>query len=158
MYSWAGQLYTALRTGCQGIKGTSAGLAGFSGIKNAYRGRKKLLDNGAFFCPRIIGKFFLPTNCTNGHEWLQWIKMATGSVALIYTNAMSSLFTCPVTYCLSSRFSAALGIARTSTVLHSLARKFVQFVGKNISRHSRCTQDNFKLSLAGAIGNELVNP
>ena len=44
MYSWVGQLYTALRTGCQGINGMSAGLTGFSGIKNAYRGRKKLLD------------------------------------------------------------------------------------------------------------------
>ena len=32
---------------------------------------------------------------------------------------------------ISLTFSAALGITRTSSVLHSLARKFVQFVGKN---------------------------
>ena len=48
MYSWAGQLYTDLRTVYQVIKEISAGLTGFSGIKNAY--------------------IFLPTNCTNGHE------------------------------------------------------------------------------------------
>ena len=36
MYSWAGQLYTALKTVYQEIKGISAGLTGFSGIKNAY--------------------------------------------------------------------------------------------------------------------------
>ena len=71
MYSWAGQLYTNLTTVYQGIKEISAGLTGFSGIKNAY--------------------IFLPTNCTNGHESLQWIKMATGSVALIYTNAMRGI-------------------------------------------------------------------
>ena len=37
MYSCAGQLYTALRTVCQGIKGISAGLTGFSGelLRNA---------------------------------------------------------------------------------------------------------------------------
>ena len=29
-------------------------------------------------------------------------------------------------------FSAALGIARTSSALHSLARKFVKFVGKKL--------------------------
>ena len=45
MYSWAGQLYTALKTVYQGINGESAGLTGFSGIKIAY--------------------IFLPTNCTN---------------------------------------------------------------------------------------------
>ena len=58
MYSWAGQLYTALRTVYQGIKGISAGLTGFSGIKNAYRGRKKLLDNGVFFVHEFLGKYF----------------------------------------------------------------------------------------------------
>ena len=36
MYSWAGQLYTALTAVYQVIKGISAGLTGFSGIKNAY--------------------------------------------------------------------------------------------------------------------------
>ena len=71
MYSWAGQPYTALITVYQRIKKTSAGLTGFSGIKNAY--------------------IFLPTNCTNGHEDNALRKMATGSVALIYTNAMRGL-------------------------------------------------------------------
>ena len=33
---------------------------------------------------------------------------------------------------ISLTFSAALGITRTSSVLHSLARKFVQFVGKKL--------------------------
>ena len=87
----------------------------------------------------------------NGHESLQWIKMATGSVARIVTNAMRggclghvlwrSAFQAhrphlaypgtayPVTIAslcsaTSSRFSAALGIVRTSSALHSLARKF----------------------------------
>ena len=40
----------------------------------------------------VLNEIFLPTNCTNGHESLQWIKMATGSVALICTNAMRELF------------------------------------------------------------------
>ena len=71
VYSWAGQLYTALKTVYQGINGMSAGLTGFSGIKNAY--------------------IFLPTNCTNGHEDNALRKMATGSVALIYTNAKMGL-------------------------------------------------------------------
>ena len=35
-----------------------------------------------------LNEILLPTNCTNWHEWLQWIKMATGSVARIVTNAM----------------------------------------------------------------------
>ena len=69
MYSWAGQLYTALTVVYQEIKGISAGLTGFSGIKNAYRGRKKLLD----FVHELL-EFFLPTNCTDGHESLQWIN------------------------------------------------------------------------------------
>ncbi|MDD6008621.1 MAG: hypothetical protein PUC25_04400 [Prevotellaceae bacterium] len=48
--------------------------------------------------------------------------MATGSVALIYTNArMGHVLWRSAT---SLRFSAALGIARTSSALHSLARKF----------------------------------
>ena len=58
MYSWAGQLYTALRTEYQLIKRIGAGLTGFSVEKIAYRGRKKLLDNGACVCPRIFGKIF----------------------------------------------------------------------------------------------------
>ena len=33
-------------------------------------------------------EFILPTNCTDGHEGYALRKMATGSVALIYTNAM----------------------------------------------------------------------
>ena len=57
MYSWAGQLYTDLRTVYQVIKEISAGLTGFSGIKNAYRGRKKLLDNGVFFVHELLGKY-----------------------------------------------------------------------------------------------------
>ena len=36
----------------------------------------------------IINEIFLPTNCTNGHEGNALRKMATGSVALICTNAM----------------------------------------------------------------------
>ena len=55
MYSWAGQLYTDLATVCQEIKEISAGLTGFWGIKNAYRGRKNFWITGCF----------LPTNCTN---------------------------------------------------------------------------------------------
>ena len=157
MYSWSGQLYTALRTGCQGIKGPSAGLAGFSGIKNAYRGRKKLLDNGAFFCPRIIGKFFLPTNCTNGHEWLQWIKMATGSVALIYTNARRGM-SCGVVP------SRHIVLGSPIRALRTRLPKSYAFVVP--SRHltpksinalvikttTRTTGDNLQLSLASATG------
>ena len=26
----------------------------------------------------LLGNIFLPTNCTNGHEWLQWIKWRPG--------------------------------------------------------------------------------
>ena len=138
VYSWAGQLYTALMTVYRRIKGISAGLTDFSGIKNAY--------------------IFLPTNCTNGHEDNALRKMATGSGARIVTNAMRghilwrSAFQAhrsrlaypgtayPVTIASlcsasSSRFSAALGIARTSSVLHSLARKLVQFVGKKNSNN-----------------------
>ena len=48
VYSWAGQLYTDLRTGCQWIKGISAGLTGFSGIKNAYRGREFFVAHERF--------------------------------------------------------------------------------------------------------------
>ena len=58
MYSWAGQLYTALRTVYQRIKRISAGLTGLSGEKIAYRGRKKLLDNGVFFVHEFLGKYF----------------------------------------------------------------------------------------------------
>ena len=55
MYSRAGQLYTALRTGCQGIKGISAGVTGFSGEKFAY-----MLPTR---------DFYMPTNLTNLHEF-----------------------------------------------------------------------------------------
>ena len=48
MYGWAGQLYTDLRTGYQGINGISAGLTGFSGIKNAYRGREFFVAHERF--------------------------------------------------------------------------------------------------------------
>ena len=54
MYSWAGQLYTALRTEYQLIKRISAGLTGFSVEKIAYRGRKKLLD----FVHEFWGRYF----------------------------------------------------------------------------------------------------
>ena len=71
-----------------------------------------------FFCPRH-GLFlptnhglFLPTNHTNLHESLSMNKMATWSVARIFTNSI---------------FSAVLGIARTSSALRSLARKFNKF-------------------------------
>ena len=47
---------------------------------------------------------------------------------------------------ISLTFSAALGITRTSSVLHSLARKFVQFVGNNISSHFRCARKRQLLS------------
>ena len=96
MYSWAGQLYTNLTAVYQRIKEISAGLTGFSGIKNAYSGRKNFWITGCFFVHELLGNIFLPTNCTNGHEGYALRKMATGSVARIYTNAMSSLFTCPV--------------------------------------------------------------
>ena len=55
MYSWAGQLYTTLRAEYQGIKGISAGLTGFPGIKNAY----------IFLPTNYWENIFLPTNCTN---------------------------------------------------------------------------------------------
>ena len=58
-----------LKTEYQWFKRISAGLTGFSGIKIAYRGRKKLLDNGVFF---------LSTNCTDGHELFQWIEWRPG--------------------------------------------------------------------------------
>ena len=51
MYSWTGQLYTALITGYQGIKGISAGLTGFSGEKIAYIFLPT--NYWDFFCPRI---------------------------------------------------------------------------------------------------------
>ena len=54
MYSWAGQLYTALRTVYQLFKPISAGLTGLPGVKNAY-----------IFLPTNYWNFFLPTNCTN---------------------------------------------------------------------------------------------
>ena len=72
-YSWAGQLYSALRTEYQLIKRIGAGLTGFSVEKIAYRGRKKLLD----FVHEL-------------HELTRMFpndKMATGSVARICTNA-----------------------------------------------------------------------
>ena len=65
-----------------------------------------------FFKPTNF--FYLPTNLTNLHESCSMNKMATCSVARIFTNSI---------------FSAALGITRTSSVLHSLARKLVRFVG-----------------------------
>ena len=48
MYSWAGQLYTALRTVYQDFKRIGAGLMGFSGIKNAYRGREFFVAHERF--------------------------------------------------------------------------------------------------------------
>ena len=54
----------------------------------------KLSFAGATEMPRniiaheLLGNIFLPTNCTNGHEGYALRIMATGSVALIYTNAM----------------------------------------------------------------------
>ena len=86
MYSWAGQLYTALRTVCQGINGKSAGLTGLSGEKFAYGINEKLLltklmkasadVSTNYFCPRIAriytnamrfenGDLFGRTNLTN---------------------------------------------------------------------------------------------
>ena len=84
MYSWAGQLYTALITVHQGIKGMSAGLTGFPGEKIAY-----------IFLP--TRDFYMPTNLTNRHELFAMNRMATCSVARIYTNSMSGeLKACPV--------------------------------------------------------------
>ena len=93
MYSWAGQLYTDLTTVYQGIKRISAGLTGFSGEKIAYRGRKKLLDNGVFFVHEFGGNIYFAHEL---HELAQMFpndKMATGSVALIYTNARMGYMT-----------------------------------------------------------------
>ena len=45
-----------------------------------------------------LNEIVLPTNCTNGHEWLQWIKMATESVALICTTAMGDMTTTGTTW------------------------------------------------------------
>ena len=55
MYGWVGQLYTDLTVVYQEIKGISAGLTGFSGIKNAY----------IFLPTNYWENIFLPTNCTN---------------------------------------------------------------------------------------------
>ena len=85
-----------------------------------------------FFCPRH--GLFLPTNHTNLHESLSMNKMATCSVARIFTNSIFSatLGNLSKLDCArlheNSIFSATLGITRTSSVLHSLARKFVKFV------------------------------
>ena len=112
MYSWAGQLYTALRTGCQGIKGTSAGLTVFSGIKNAY----------IFLPTNYWENIFLPTNCTNGHEDNALRKMATGSVALIVTNARRGwmIEAGPMAYCLPGRINAIASSRGLRTRLPSL--------------------------------------
>ena len=48
MYSWAGQLYTALITVYHGINEMSAGLTGFSGEKIAYRGREFFVAHERF--------------------------------------------------------------------------------------------------------------
>ena len=72
MYSWAGQLYTALTVVYQEIKGISAGLTGFSGDK------KRVY----IFAHEL-------------HEWTRMFpndKMATGSVARIVTNAMRGIY------------------------------------------------------------------
>ena len=76
-----------------------------------------------FYCLETI---FMPTNCTNGHESLSMGKMATCTVARICTNAMRDGCLGHVLWrsATSSRFSAALGITRTSSALRSLARKF----------------------------------
>ena len=81
MYSWAGQLYTDLRTGCQGIKGTSAGLTGFSGIKNAYRGPRKTIAYEAHEWTLMQWGVLYDDNIDNGAYYIRHLarKMATAS-------------------------------------------------------------------------------
>ena len=83
MYSWAGQLYTNLTAVYQRIKEISAGLTGFSGIKNAYRGREFFVAHERFLYAHESHEL-TRRQCATG--------MATGSVALICTNAMRELF------------------------------------------------------------------
>ena len=73
-------------------------------------------------------QIFLPTNFTTLHETCSIILMATWSVARIFTNSI---------------FSAVLGIVRTSSALHSLARKFNKF---GCARH-------YFLRFSAALGN-----
>ena len=60
MYSWAGQLYTALRTVYQEIKQISAELTGFPRGKICVKGANFLLTTR---------DFYMPTNRTNLHEF-----------------------------------------------------------------------------------------
>ena len=81
MYSWGGQLYTALTTGCQGIKGISAGLTGFSGIKNAYRGPRKTIAYEAHEWTLMQWGVLYDDNIDNGAYYIRHLarKMATAS-------------------------------------------------------------------------------
>ena len=102
-----------------------------------------------YFCPRSL----FTTDFLFAHEShestrisLSCVLMATCSVARIFTNSMIA-FTHIISVIRATEqvalkiqiakirvdfltFSAVLGITRTSSVLHSLARKFVRCVGK----------------------------
>ena len=72
----------------------------------------------------IINEIFLPTNCTNGHEGnaiREWRPGRSHELSLMQGGLYLHVLWRSAT---SSRFSAALGIARTSSTLRSLARKF----------------------------------
>ena len=52
-----------------------------------------MVISGGTWNTNFWGNIFLPTNCTNGHEGYAIRKMATGSVALIVSNAMGGYMT-----------------------------------------------------------------
>ena len=81
MYSWAGQLYTNLTAVYHGIKGMSAGLTGFSGIKNAYRGPRKTIAYEAHEWTLMQWGVLYDDNIDNGAYYIRHLarKMATAS-------------------------------------------------------------------------------
>ena len=94
--------------------GVSVGNGVRGGITLSSKSKKIFYAHKLFYCLESI---FMPTNCTNGHESLSMGKMATCTVARICTNAMRDGCLGHVLWrsATSSRFSAALGIARTSS-------------------------------------------
>ena len=102
LHEWTRRLCdTRMATGSVALIYTNA-MGGYMTTTGTTWDNLKLSFAGATEMPRniiaheLLEIFFLPTNCTNGHEGYALRKMATGSVARICTNAMSSLFTCPV--------------------------------------------------------------
>ena len=59
-----------------------------------------------FFAHELLGNIFLPTNCTNGHEWLQWIKWRPGRSHELALMQGGLIEASPVAYCLPGRINA----------------------------------------------------